>query len=165
MTARFVSILVVLVVALAGCESKIHKAGPPPPPTEVTPGSAFTVIKGFLIPPGDASVFFQDARLYPQGEIQPNLPYCELTAGAATADGILVKEGVLTVSNVTYDENGVGVGGADMSVTSFKLKEAATGKTYQMDCMLPLLSRGALFVSPAEIQGAVADHMNLRVAP
>ena len=33
------------------------------------------------------------------------------------------------------------------------------GKTYLMDCMLPLLSRGALFVSPAEIQGAVAGHV------
>jgi hypothetical protein len=154
-----------LLVALAGCESKIHKAGPPPPPTEVTPGSTFTVVNGFLIPPGDTSVFFQDARLYPQGDIQPDLPYCELTAGAASADGILIKEGVLTVSDVTYDEKDVGVGGADVSVSSYKLKQAASGKTYLMDCMLPLLSRGALFVSPAEVQGAVADHMNLKVAP
>jgi len=158
-------VLVVLVAVLAGCESKIHKAGPPPPPTEVTPGSTFTVIKGFLVPPGDTSVFFQDSRLYPQGEIQPNLPYCELTAGAATADGALVREGVLTVSSVTYDEDDVGVGGVDISVTGFHLKEGASGKTYLMDCMLPLLSRGTLFVSPAEIQGAVAGYMNLKVAP
>ena len=87
------------------------------------------MIKGFLIPPGDTSVFIQDARLYPQGEIQPNLPYCELTAGAATADGVLVKEGVLTVGSVTYDESGVGVGGVDISITGFKLKEVASGKT------------------------------------
>ena len=165
MSARFGTMLVVLVVVLAGCESKIHKAGPPPPPTEVTPGSTFTVVKGFLVPPGDTSVFFQDAQLYPQGEIQPNLPYCEFTAGAATEDGVLVREGDLIVSDVTYDESDVGVGNADVSVTSFKLKAAASGKTYLMDCMLPLLSRGTLFVSPAEIQGAVADHMNLKVAP
>jgi hypothetical protein len=31
--------------------------------------------------------------------------------------------------------------------------------------MLPLLSRDTLFVSPAEIQGAVAGHMKLKVAP
>lgn len=165
MFARFGPILVVLMVALAGCESRIHKAGPPPPPTEVTPGSTFTVEKGFLIPPGDTSVFFQNARLYPQGDIHPDLPYCELTAGAATADGTLIKEGVLTVSSVTYDESGVGAGGADVSITGLQLKEAAAGKTYLMDCMLPLLSRGALFVSPAEIQGAVAGYMNLKVAP
>jgi hypothetical protein len=165
MSSIFGSVLLVFMVALAGCESKLHKAGPPPPPTEVTPGSTFTVVKGFLVPPGDTSVFFQDARLYPQGNIQPNFPYCELTAGAASTDGILVKEGVLTVSSVTYDEHGVGVGGADISITGFQLKESASGKTYLMDCMLPLLSRGALFVSPAEIQGAVAGYMNLKVAP
>jgi hypothetical protein len=165
MSARFASILAVLVVALAGCESKIHKAGPPPPPTEVTPGSTFTVVKGFLVPPGDTSVFFQDARLYPQGDIQPNFPYCELTAGVTATDGILIREGVLTVSSVTYDESDVGVGGADVSITGFKLEEAASGKTYLMDCMLPLLSRGTLFVSPVEIQGAVAGYMNLKMAP
>ena len=121
--------------------------------------------KGFLIPSGDTSVFFQNARLYPQGDIQPDFPYCELTAGAATADGTLIKEGVLTVSSVTYDESSVGAGGADVSITGLQLKEAAAGKTYLMDCMLPLLSRGALFVSPAEIQGAVAGYMNLKVAP
>jgi hypothetical protein len=165
MSARFGPILVVLLIALSGCESKIHKAGPPPPPTEVTPGSTFTVVKGFLIPPGYSSVFFQDARLYPQGDIQPNFPYCELTAGAATTDGVLIREGVLTVSSVTYDESGVGVGGVDISITGLQLKEAASGKAYLMDCMLPLLSRGALFVSAAEIQGAVAGYMNLKVAP
>ena len=165
MSVRPGMILVVLVAVLAGCESKIHKAGPPPPPTEVSPGSTFTVIKGFLIPPGDKSVFFQDARLYPQGEIQPDYPYCELIAAAATEDGVLIREGVLTVSSVTYDESAVGAGGADVSITSLRLKEGVSGKTYQMDCMLPLLSRGTLFVSLAEIRGAVAEHMELKVAP
>jgi hypothetical protein len=51
MSARFGSVLLVFMVALAGCESKIHKAGPPPPPTEVTPGSTFTVVKGVLSHP------------------------------------------------------------------------------------------------------------------
>jgi len=77
----------------------------------------------------------------------------------------LIREGVLTVSSVTYDESDVGVGGADVSITGFKLEEAASGKTYLMDCMLPLLSRGTLFVSPVEIQGAVAGYMNLKMAP
>jgi hypothetical protein len=164
MSVRFGSIFVLLVIVLAGCGPRIHKAGPPPPPTEVTPGSTFTVVKGFLIPPGDTHVFFQDARLYPQGEIKPDFPYCEITAGAASDDGVLIREGVFTVSSVTYDEGGVGVGGADISITRFDLKDGASGKTYLMDCMLPLLSRGGLFVSPAEIQGAVAGYMKLKVA-
>ncbi|HYQ73454.1 MAG TPA: hypothetical protein VET88_16210 [Gammaproteobacteria bacterium] len=159
------SILVLLAVALAGCGPRIHKAGPPPPPTEVTPGSTFTVVKGFLIPSGDHSVFFQDARLYPQGEIQPNSPYCELIPGTENADGELVSEGVFTVGSVTYDESGVGVSGEDISITGFRLKAETSGKSYRMDCMLPLLSRGTLFVSPAEVQGAVAGYMNLKVAP
>ena len=165
MSIQYVSLLVVLAAALAGCESRIHKAGPPPPPTEVTPGSTFSVVKDFLIPSGDSSVFFQDARMYPQGDIQPNDPYCEFSAGAATADGVMIRTGTLTVRDVTYDEAGVGVGGVDISVTGFQLQDGQSGNSYKMDCMLPLLSGGALFVSPVEIQSAVAGYMNLKVAP
>lgn len=165
MSFRFVSLIVVLAVALGGCGPKIHKAGPPPPPTEVTPGSTFTVVKDFLIPSGDSSVFFQDARMYPQGDIQANYPYCEFSAGPATADGVVVKTGVFTVTDVTYDEAGVGVAGVDISTTGFQLHQGSSGKTYKMDCMLPLLSAGALFVSPAEIRSAVAGYMTLKVAP
>jgi len=165
MSVKFVFLLVVLTVALAGCESTKLKAKPAPPPQNVTPGSTFTVVKGFLIPSGDSSVFFQDARLYPEGEIQPNYPYCELTVGAATADGVVIKEGVFTVSSVTYDERGIGAGSVDISITGIHLQEGTSGKTYLMDCMLPLLSRGALFVTPAEIQAAVAGYMNLKVMP
>jgi hypothetical protein len=165
MSVKFISLLLVVTVTLAGCESRIHKAGPPPPPTEVTPGSTFTVVKDFLIPSGDSSVYFQDARLYPQGDIQPDDPYCEFSAGAATAAGAVIKTGVFTVSDVTYDEAGVGVGGVDISVSGYRLQEAASGKTYRMDCMLPLLSRGARFVTPAEIQSAVGGYMELKVAP
>ena len=165
MSVKFVTLLLVLTAALAGCGPSIIKAPPAPPPTEVTPGSTFTVVKGFIVPSGVSSVFFQDARLYPDGNIQPNLPYCELSVGAATADGVLIKAGVFTVSKVTYDERGIGAGGVDISITGFHLQEESSGKTYLMDCMLPLLSRSALFVTPAEIQGAVADHMELKVAP
>jgi hypothetical protein len=165
MSVRLGSMVIVLTVALAGCESKIHKAGPPPPPTEVTPGSTFTVVKGFLIPSGDSSVYFQDARMYPQGDIQPNDPYCEFSAGAATADGVVIDKGVFTVSDVNYDEAGVGVGGVDISITSYQLREGVSGDTYKMDCMLPLLSGGALFVKPAEVKAAVAGYMDLKVAP
>jgi predicted small secreted protein len=165
MSVKFISLLLVVAVTLAGCESRIHKAGPPPPPMEVTPGSTFTVVKDFLIPSGDSSVYFQDARLYPQGDIQPDDPYCEFSAGAATAAGAVIKTGVFTVSDVTYDEAGVGVGGVDISVSGYRLQEAASGKTYRMDCMLPLLSRGARFVTPAEIQSAVGGYMELKVAP
>ena len=165
MSVKCVTLLLVFTAALAGCESAKHKAGAPPPPTQVTPGSTFTVVKGFLVPSGDRSVFFQNATLYPEGNIQPNFPYCELSIGAATANGVLIKEGVFTVSKVTYDERGVGADGIDLSITGFHLQEASSGKNYLMDCMLPLLSRGALFVTPAEIQGAVAGHMDLKVAP
>jgi len=165
MSVKFVTPLLVLAAALAGYGPSIIKAPPSPPPTEVTPGSTFTVVRGFIVPSGDSSVFFQEARLYPDGNIQPNLPYCELSVGAASADGMLIKEGIFTVSKVTYDEHSAGAGGTDVSITGFHLQEASSGKTYLMDCMLPLLSRGALFVTPADIQGAVADHMELKVAP
>lgn len=103
--------------------------------------------------------------MLPHCRVVANLPYCEFSIGAATADGVLIREGVFTVGKVTYDEHGVGTDGVEISITGFDLQETSSGKSYQMDCMLPLLSRDALFVSPAEIQGAVAEHMELRVAP
>ena len=165
MSVKSITLLLVLTAALAGCGTADLKGRPAPPPQNVTPGSTFTVLKGFLIPSGVSSVFFQNARLYPEGNIQPNFPYCELSVGVTPADGVLIKEGIFTVSKITYDERGIGASGADISTTGFHLQEASSGKTYLMDCMLPLLSRGALFVTPAEIQGAVADHMELMVAP
>lgn len=104
-------------------------------------------------------------NMLPHCRVVANLPYCEFSIGAATADGVLIREGIFTVSRVTYDEHGVGTDGVEISITGFDLQETSSGKSYQMDCMLPLLSRDALFVSPAEIQGAVAEHMELRVAP
>lgn len=164
MPIKFISLVVVLTVGLTGCQSARHQAGSPPPPQDVTPGSTFTVVKDFLVPSGDSSVYFQDARVYPQGEIQPNYPYCEFDTGAATADGQVIK-GTYTVSKVEYDENGVGPRGIDVSVTAIYLQAASSGEPYRMNCMLPLLSRGARFVTPAEIQGAVGGYMDLRVAP
>jgi predicted small secreted protein len=160
----FTVFLVLLSVTLAGCGTPKLKEGPPPPPTEVTPGSTFKLMKGFIVPSGDSSVFFQAGELYPDGNIQPNLPYCEFSVGAANADGVLLREGTFTVSEVTYDERDAGPG-VDISVTGIHLQDALTGKTYQMDCMLPLLSTGALYVTPAEVQGAVADYMELKLAP
>ena len=101
--------------------------------------------------------------MYPQGDIQPDDSYCEFSAGAPTASGVVIKTGVFTVTDVTYDE--ASVGGGDMSVTSYKLREAVSGTTYRMDCMLPLLSAGALFANPVEIKAAVAGYMELKLAP
>lgn len=56
-------------------------------------------------------------------------------------------------------------GGMDVSVTEIHLRAATTGISYRMNCMLPLLSRGARFVTPAEIQGAIGGYMDLKVAP
>lgn len=161
---KFISLVVVVTAALAGCQSVRQKAEPAAPPQNVTPGSTFTVVKEFLVPSGDSSVYFQDTRLYPQGEIRTDYPYCEFSTGAATADGQVVK-GTYMVSIVSYDQESAGAGGTDVSVTVLHLQQVSSGRIYRMNCMLPLLSRGALFVTPAEIQGAVGGYMDLRVAP
>ena len=165
MQPRFILFLVVVTGTLAACHSVQHKVEPAPVAQDVTPGSTFTVVKDFLIPSGDPAVYFQDSQLYPEGEIQPDDPFCQFTSGAAAPGGQFIRSGVMTVSNVEYDENGVGPGGMDVSITAIHLREAATGKSYQMNCMLPLLARGADFVTPAEIQGAVAGYMDLKLAP
>jgi hypothetical protein len=165
MYRKFVPFLALLTAALAGCQSAKHKAEPGPPPQAVTPGSTFTVVKDFLIPSGDDSIYFQDSGLYPEGEIQPDDPFCQFVTGAATAAGQVIPAGAFTVSNVQYDEDGVGPGGMDVSLTEIHLQAATTGTSYRMNCMLPLLSRNARFVTPAEIQGAVGGYMDLKVAP
>ncbi|MGD2055564.1 MAG: hypothetical protein PVJ15_02065, partial [Gammaproteobacteria bacterium] len=107
-------------------------------------------------------VYFQDTRLYPQGDIQPDDPFCRFT-GAGDSGEII--RGVFTVSNVEYEEAGVGPGGIDVSVTEIHLQNTANGKAYRLNCMLPLLSHGSRFVTPVEIRGAVGDYMNLKDAP
>ena len=163
MHTRFAAFLVLLTVTLTGCET--HKAKPAPPPQNVTPGSTFSVIKDFLIPSGDGSVYFQDTHLYPEGGIQKDYPFCQFVTGAATADSRIMHKETFTVSHVEYDEKGAGPGGTVVSVTEIHLQEASSGKSYRMNCMLPLLSHEANFVTPAEIQGAVGGYMRLKVAP
>jgi len=154
--------IVVILVTVPGCQSERHKAQPAPHLPDVGPGSTFTVIDGFLIPDDQNSVYFQDAQLYPEGEIQADYPFCKFSSAAG---GEIIHSGVLTVSNVEYDESSIGPKGGDVSATKIHLKQAATGKSYRMDCMLPLASHGARFVTSEEIQGALAGYMNLQDAP
>lgn len=120
--------------------------------------------KDFLILPGNRSVYFQDARLCPLGEVQANYPYCQFVTGAATEDGQVIK-GDFTASSVEYDENGVGSGGTSVSITAIQLQHASSREPYRMNCMLPLLSRDARFVTPDEIQDAVDGYMDLEISP
>jgi len=160
---RFGSLIVLLAAALAGCQTAQHQAAAAP--QSVTPDSTFTVVKDFLIPSGDSGVDFQNAGLYPQGMIQPNDPFCRFSTGASTADGEVIRKGKLTVSGVEYNEKEAGPGNIDVSVTQIHLQEGASGKSYRLDCMLPLLAYGARFVTITEIQGAVGGYMDLQVAP
>jgi hypothetical protein len=164
MLIKFYFLPVVLVAALAGCQSARHQEEAAPAPQSVTPGTTFSVTKDFLIPSGNGSVYFQDTRLYPLGEVQANYPYCQFDTGAATAAGQVIK-GIFTVSNVEYDENGVGTGGTAVSITAIHLRHASSGESYRMNCMLPLLSRDARFVTPDEIQDAVDGYMDLKISP
>ena len=163
MSVKFASILILLPAMLAACHSGPHKVKEPlPPPQDVTPGSTFSVVKGFLIPADSSTVFFQDQHLYPLGEIRPDFPYCVFDAGTATADGQLIRNMTFTVRDVEYDERAVGSGGTDVSVTRIHLLEPVSGDSYRLDCALPLLSGGADFVTPAEVQGAVGGYLELK---
>lgn len=164
MYIKNVALPVLLTAALSACSGH-HKTKVEPPAEDVTPGSTFTVVKDFLIPSGDSSVYFQDARLYPQGDIQPDNPVCRFIIPAATEDGQVIKTRVFTVSNVEYDENGVGPGGTNVSVTALQLQDTSSGESFRMDCMLPLLARGARLLTRSEIQSAVGGYMDLKVAP
>ena len=161
----FVLFLVLSAATLAGCETTIKEDAPLPPSQNVTPGSTLTVVKSFLIPSGDTSVYFQDTRLYPQGDVQPNYPFCQFVTDAATPAGEVIKAQIFTVGKVEYDEHGTGPHDMDVSVTGIHLQAASSKNAYRMNCMLPLPSQGALFVTPAEVQGAIGGYMNLKEGP
>lgn len=162
---KFFLVLVSLAAALAGCQTTLRVVETASPPQNVTPGSTLAVVKPFLIPSGDSSVYFQDTRLYPQGDIQSDYPFCQFAIGAATSAGQVIDAQTFTVGNVEYDEKGAGPRDMVVSVTGIHLQEASPKKSYRLNCMLPLSSHGARFVTPAEIQGAVGGYMNLKVAP
>ena len=122
-----------------------------------------SVIIGVL-PASNSGVYFQDTKLYPLGDVQENDPYCEFDMGAATAAGQVLK-GTFAVSVVDYDENGVGTDGTAVSITVINLQQSSTGEACRMNCMLPLLSRDARFVTLPEIRGAMGGCMDLKVAP
>jgi hypothetical protein len=152
-------------LALAACQSTGNKDQPAPAPQTVDPGSTVTVTKNFLIPSGDGAVDFQNAGLYPQGMIRADAPFCRFRVSTPTAGGEVIRTGKYTVGNVEYDEKDVGPGGIDVSVTKIHLQGASAGDAYQLDCMLPIVSHGARFVTPEEIQGAIGGYMDLDVAP
>ena len=164
MTAGEAIVVAFMFVTLSACHSAGNKAAhKAPPPQDVTPGSTFTVTQRFAIPSGDAGVYLQDTRLYSEEQLQPNYPFCRFeTVGVS---GELIDRGVYTVTGVDYEENGTGPGGMDVSVTDIRLQAQTTGKTYHLNCMLPLVSYGARFVTPDEIQGAVGGYMTLRDEP
>jgi hypothetical protein len=160
-TAALVAVF--MCVALTGCGAGHRKAEKPPPPQDVTPGSTFAVIKAFRVPGGDTGVYFQDAHLYTDDELQPEYPFCHLTTSGA--GGELGRDRTLTVTAVDYEEGGVGPGNMDVSVTDIHLRDPDAGIAFELNCMLPVLSYGARFITPAEIQGAVGGYMTLKEAP
>ena len=164
MYSKFVALLLGLAITLAGCSAH-HKAEYTPPAQDITPGATFTVTRDFLIPSGDSSVYFQDTKLYPQGDIQNDDPVCQFVLNAATAAGQVISSRVFAVSNVSYDENGVGPRGKDATVTVIQLQDTSSGETVSLKCMLPLMSHGARPVTRAEIQGALKNYINLKLTP
>lgn len=165
MHSNMVMSFVAVAAVLAGCQSTQHIKEPLPPPKNVTPGSTFTVVKPFLVPSGDSSVYFQDTRLYPQGEIQSNYPYCQFVTGRANGAGEIIGEQTFTVVNVEYDEQGAGPKGMVGSVTDIHLQAASSDQAYRLNCLLPFPSQAAIFITPVEIQGVVGGYMELKVAP
>jgi hypothetical protein len=163
MHAKSVSWLILL-TGLAACSTS-PQLEPPPPAQDLTTGSTFMVTRDFLIPSGNTSVYFQDAKLYPLGDIPVNDPVCQFLIPKASVAGQVISSRSLTVSAVVYAENGVGPGGMDATVTMMQLKDATRGDTFSLKCMLPLQSHGARPVTRAEIQGALGDYMLLKVAP
>lgn len=50
-------------------------------------------------------------------------------------------------------------------LTELHLQAASSKKPLRMNCLLPIPSQAAIFITPAEIQGVVGGYMELKIAP
>jgi hypothetical protein len=164
MYVKIIALLMLSVAVLLACSSS-PQVEPPPPAQDITIGSTFTVTRDFLVPSGNTSVYFQDTKLYPLGDIQTDDPVCQFLISAATVAGQVISGRTLLVSAVDYDENGIGLSGMDATVTIIRLKDSSSHESFTLKCMLPIKSHGARPVNRAEIQGALGDYLVLKVSP
>ena len=125
-------------ILLAGCQSHEYR---PPAPESVLSGSTFVSVNALTVPAGVAEVLLQDASVVTEPALNPDYPYCRFRPGAARR------------------------GNETRTVVWYVLQGGPQNAGGRMGCAVPFSAPSRLFVTPAEVQGAVGGYFNLTAAP
>ena len=154
--------LALALVMLGGCKAPSPQ---PPAPDAVLAGSTFVSTRSLTVPAGATEVILQDGGVLLESGIQPDYPYCRFRpAGATTAARTAVPPAVYTVSTLEYDQRGARRGSETRPVVWFVLQGGAQNAGGRMGCAVPFAGPDRLYLTPAEVQGAVGGYFNVNAA-
>ncbi|MGH8616934.1 MAG: hypothetical protein ACREUW_04535 [Burkholderiales bacterium] len=150
---------------LAGCQPH-ERDRPSRGPESVLAGSTLVSVNALAVPAGAAEVVLQDAAVVPESGIRPEYPYCRFRPGGPTAaPRVIGPPSVYLVTSLQYDERGARRGNETRPVVWFVLQGGPQSAGGQLGCAVPFSAPSRLFVTPAEVQGAVGGYFNLTAAP
>lgn len=164
-TAVVLPLALVIAGLLGGCQPH-ERDRPSPGPESVLAGSTLVSVNALAVPAGAAEVVLQDASVVPESGIRPDYPYCRFRPGGpAAALRVIGPPSVYLVTSLQYDERGARRGNETRPVVWFVLQGGPQNAGGQLGCAVPFSAPNRLFVTPAEVQGAVGGFFNLTAAP
>jgi hypothetical protein len=138
----------------------------PPRAHEVLAGSTLNSTAPLSVAPGVAEVLLQDAAAVAPSALRFDYPYCRFQPGGPVgAARTVAPPSVYLVASLEYDERGSQRGGETRPVIWFNLQGGPQNAGGRLGCAVPFSSSPRLFLTPAEVQGAVGGYFNLIAAP
>jgi hypothetical protein len=151
-------------VFLAACQS--DRSMRTPKAHEVLAGSTLNSTAPLIVAPGTAEVLLQDAAAVAPSALSLDYPYCRFRPGGpAAAARTIAPPSVYLITSLEYDERGSQRGGETRPVIWFNLQGGPQNAGGRLGCAVPFSTSPRLFLTPAEVQGAVAGYFNLVAAP
>ena len=156
--------LVFAAALIAGCQSPPMSQAPAP--DAVLAGSTFVSTNALTLPAGVAEVVLQNASVVAESALQRDYPYCRFRPGGAVNSArVIAPPSVYSVTSLDYDESGSRRGNETRPVVWFNLQGGPQDAGGRMGCAVPFLAPNRLFLTPAEVQGAVGRYFNVNAAP
>ena len=119
------AVLLTGVLAITACHRNQKITPLPPGPQTVTSGSTLQVVETFVIPNGQARVYFQDAQIVSANDLHRNYPYCQFELPSPVTTARTIEPQTYTIGNVEYDEQNEVAGGKFASVVYYNLQRGA----------------------------------------
>ncbi|MEA3412329.1 MAG: hypothetical protein U9R74_12425 [Pseudomonadota bacterium] len=161
MGAGRLAFLLWAIVALAGCQTKKDIYEPVPPIRDVTAGSSLVLLKPLVISSGVSAAVFQNGRVVEPHAIRNDMPYCRLELGQAPGSDLNVEPQTIPVKYVAYDDRRVGDSDDQVSVTKITLGATDTNPFRRMNCLWPVPSGAANFMSAEDIAATLDGYFSI----